>query len=69
MNLAIPRSNELTGRPASPDGLAERIGRVVEIAARHGLDVPLSRRIVTLIRQAEARGEGSPGLTPEQIRP
>jgi len=30
--------------------------------------VPLSRRIVALIRRAEAAGKGSPGLTPEQIR-
>jgi 2-dehydropantoate 2-reductase len=43
-------------------------GVVVEIAGRHGLDVPLSRRIVTLIKRAEAAGNGSPGLTPEQIR-
>jgi 2-dehydropantoate 2-reductase len=44
-------------------------GVVVEIAGRHGLDVPLSRRIVALIKKAEAAGQGSPGLTPEQIRP
>jgi 2-dehydropantoate 2-reductase len=42
---------------------------ITGIAERHGLDVPLSRRIVALIRQAEAEGAGSPGLTPEQIRP
>jgi 2-dehydropantoate 2-reductase len=40
---------------------------VVEIAARHGLDVPLSRRIVALVKRAEVAGKGSPGLTPEQI--
>ncbi|MGC2813534.1 MAG: 2-dehydropantoate 2-reductase [Bradyrhizobium sp.] len=44
-------------------------GVITGIAERHGLDVPLSRRIVALIRQAEAEGAGSPGLTPEQIRP
>jgi 2-dehydropantoate 2-reductase len=44
-------------------------GVVVEIAGRHGLDVPLSRRIVALIKSAEATGKGSPGLTPEQIAP
>ena len=43
-------------------------GIVVEIAGRHGLEVPLSRRIVALIKSAEAAGKGSPGLTPEQIR-
>jgi 2-dehydropantoate 2-reductase len=44
-------------------------GIVVEIAGRHGLEVPLSRRIVALIKNAEAAGQGSPGLTPEQIAP
>ena len=43
-------------------------GLITEIADRHGLQVPLSRRIVALIRGAEAAGKGSPGLTPEQIR-
>jgi 2-dehydropantoate 2-reductase len=44
-------------------------GVVVELAGRHGLDVPLSRRIVALIKRAEAAGKGSPMLTPEQIQP
>jgi 2-dehydropantoate 2-reductase len=44
-------------------------GLVTDIADRHGLAVPLSRRIVTLIKSAEAEGKGSPGLTPEQVRP
>jgi 2-dehydropantoate 2-reductase len=44
-------------------------GVVVEIAGRHGLELPLSRRIVALIKNAEAAGQGSPGLAPEQIRP
>jgi 2-dehydropantoate 2-reductase len=43
-------------------------GVITEIAERRGLHAPLSRRIVELIRQAEANGKGSPGLTPEQIR-
>jgi len=43
-------------------------GVVVEIAGRHGLEVPLSRRIVALIKSAEAAGQGLPGLTPEQVR-
>jgi 2-dehydropantoate 2-reductase len=43
-------------------------GVIVEIAGRHGLQAPLSRRIVELIKSAEAAGQGSPGLTPEQIR-
>jgi 2-dehydropantoate 2-reductase len=43
-------------------------GVITAIADRHGLQVPLSRRILALIRQAEAAGKGSPKLTPEQIR-
>jgi 2-dehydropantoate 2-reductase len=43
-------------------------GLIVELAKRHGLTAPLSVRIVTLIRDAEQAGKGSPGLTPEQIR-
>ena len=44
-------------------------GVIVEIADRHGLPVPISRRVVALVRDAEAAGKGSPRLTPEQIRP
>jgi 2-dehydropantoate 2-reductase len=44
-------------------------GVITAIADRYGLQVPLSRRVVALIRSAEASGKGSPGLTPEQIRP
>jgi 2-dehydropantoate 2-reductase len=43
-------------------------GVVTAIAERRGLDAPLSRRIVALIRKAETDGKGSPGLTPQQIR-
>jgi 2-dehydropantoate 2-reductase len=43
-------------------------GVIIEIADRRGLQAPLSRRIVALIRGAEAAGKGSPGLTPDQIR-
>jgi 2-dehydropantoate 2-reductase len=43
-------------------------GVITEIAQRRGLAAPLSRRIVELIRKAEADGKGSPGLAPEQIR-
>ncbi len=44
-------------------------GAIIAIAERRGLQVPLSRRVVALVKQAEAAGKGSPGLTPEQIRP
>jgi 2-dehydropantoate 2-reductase len=43
-------------------------GVITEIAGRRGLKTPLSRRIVALIRDAEAAGKGSPWLTVEQIR-
>jgi 2-dehydropantoate 2-reductase len=44
-------------------------GVITAIADRHGLQVPLSRRIVELVKRAEAAGKGSPGLTPDQVRP
>jgi 2-dehydropantoate 2-reductase len=53
------------GRPTEIDYLQ---GVITGIADRHRLQVPLSRRIVALIRNAEIAGKGSPGLTPEQIR-
>ena len=43
-------------------------GAIIEIAARRGIEVPLSRRVLSLIKDAEARGKGSPHLTPEQVR-
>lgn len=43
-------------------------GVIIEIAGRRGLPAPLSRRIVELIRKAEADGKGSPRLTAEQVR-
>jgi 2-dehydropantoate 2-reductase len=43
-------------------------GVITGIADRRGLNVPLSRRIVALIRDAEAASQGSPRLTVEQIR-
>src|SRR3954453_9691475 len=43
-------------------------GVITRIAERYGLQVPLSARIVALIKRAEAEGKGSPGLTPDQIR-
>jgi 2-dehydropantoate 2-reductase len=43
-------------------------GAIIEIAARRGLEVPLSRRILGLIKDAEAACKGSPRLTVAQIR-
>src|SRR5664279_5062648 len=48
------------GRPTEIDYLQ---GVITEIAGRHGLKAPLSHRVVTLIRNAEAAKKGSPGLT------
>ncbi|OAF13454.1 2-dehydropantoate 2-reductase [Bradyrhizobium centrolobii] len=43
-------------------------GAIIALAERNGVDVPLSRRIVALIREAESAGKGPPRLTPQQIR-
>jgi 2-dehydropantoate 2-reductase len=44
-------------------------GVIAGIAERHGLPVPLSRRVIALIKRAEADGKGSPQLESDQIRP
>lgn len=44
-------------------------GVIIAIAERRGLEVPISRRVAALIKSAEADSNGSPGLTPQQIRP
>ncbi|OAF17161.1 2-dehydropantoate 2-reductase [Bradyrhizobium neotropicale] len=43
-------------------------GAIIALAERNGVNVPLSRRIVALIREAESAGQGPPRLTPQQIR-
>ena len=43
-------------------------GVIVQLAERHRLHAPLSRRVVALIKDAETAGKRSPGLTPDQIR-
>jgi len=43
-------------------------GAIIALGERHGVDVPLSRRIVALIREAESAGRGPPKLSPQQIR-
>lgn len=43
-------------------------GVIVALARQHGIDVPLSRRIVKLVKEAEAARRGSPNLTPAQVR-
>lgn len=47
--------------------IAEFQGAIERLAAASGIDAPLSRRIAALVREAEAAGGGSPGLTPEAV--
>ena len=42
-------------------------GAVLRLAAKTGVRVPLTQRIVRLVKEAEAARAGSPGLTPERI--
>ncbi len=43
-------------------------GAVIALAEQNRVEVPLMRRIVALIKDAEVAGKGPPGLTPQQIR-
>ncbi|QOZ50470.1 2-dehydropantoate 2-reductase [Bradyrhizobium sp. CCBAU 53338] len=43
-------------------------GAVIALAEQNKVDVPLMRRIVALVKQAETAGKGPPGLSPQQIR-
>jgi 2-dehydropantoate 2-reductase len=43
-------------------------GVIVQLAAQHGIEAPLAWRVMALIRDAEAAGNGSPALTAAQIR-
>ena len=43
-------------------------GAVIALADQNNVDVPLMRRIVALIKEAEAAGNGPLRLTPQQIR-
>ena len=56
----------LRGRRTEIDYLQ---GLIAVLAERHGLSAPLSRRVVALVKRAETEGNGSPALTPAQIRP
>lgn len=44
-------------------------GMIVELARQEGIEAPLNQRVAELIREAESRGRGSPGLMPSEIRP
>jgi 2-dehydropantoate 2-reductase len=43
-------------------------GVIVRMAADRRIGVPISQRVVALVKAAEAAGRGAPGLTAEQIR-
>lgn len=43
-------------------------GALIALAAQNHVEVPLMRRIVALIKEAEAASNGPPRLTPRQIR-
>jgi 2-dehydropantoate 2-reductase len=51
-------------RPTEIDHLQ---GAILALAVKTGLRVPLTRRIVELVKAAEAARAGSPRLTPEQV--
>ena len=42
-------------------------GAIVRLAEERGLDAPLSRRTMALVRAAEAEGRGPPHLSPEAL--
>ncbi|MEO5882832.1 MAG: 2-dehydropantoate 2-reductase [Caldimonas sp.] len=42
-------------------------GRVVALAAEHATPAPVNRAVLALIRSAEAKGAGSPGLSPAEV--
>ncbi len=52
-------------RPTEVDFLQ---GAIVRLAERHGVEAPMSRRVVALVKRAEAAGAGPPGLTARQVR-
>lgn len=44
-------------------------GEILNRAIGHGIDVPLTRRVVALVKDTEAQKRGAPCLAPEQIWP
>ncbi|MDX8468432.1 2-dehydropantoate 2-reductase [Mesorhizobium sp. VK23B] len=52
------------GRPTEIDELQ---GAILRLAQKTGVPVPLTKRIVALVRRAEADKRGSPGLTPDEV--
>jgi 2-dehydropantoate 2-reductase len=50
-------------RPTEIDYLQ---GAILKLSEKSGMRAPLTEHIIALVKQAEARGAGSPGLTAEQ---
>jgi 2-dehydropantoate 2-reductase len=44
-------------------------GEILRLAMRHGIDVPLTRRAIALVKDAELQKRGAPCLAPAQIWP
>ncbi|MNC99333.1 2-dehydropantoate 2-reductase [compost metagenome] len=42
-------------------------GEITRLAKDHGALAPINERIVTLVHEVEARGEGSPNLSPQAL--
>jgi 2-dehydropantoate 2-reductase len=51
-------------RPTEIDDLQ---GAILRLAAKSGVQVPLTERIVRLVKEAEGARAGSPGLTPDRL--
>jgi 2-dehydropantoate 2-reductase len=54
----------MRGRPTEVDSFQ---GEVLRLAARSGTETPLTQRIVSAIRQAEAAKAGPPALDPARL--
>lgn len=48
--------------------IEELQGLIVELAREKGIEAPINRAVADLVRDAERRGEGAPGLKPKDIR-
>jgi 2-dehydropantoate 2-reductase len=51
-----------------PTEIGHLQGAILALADKTGVRVPLTRRIVDLVKEAEVARAGSPGLTPERIK-
>lgn len=51
-----------------PTEIGHLQGAILALAAKTGVRVPLTERIVRLVKEAEAARAGSPGLAPDAIR-